>query len=190
MLKRFRRRKMLKRLSKYFVRGLLFFIPAVVTLYLFYAAFVSLDKMLEVTVPGLGLLITVVFITLLGFLASNFFTGWLFKGIDWLFEYIPMVKILYRGIKDITRSLVGEKKTFTHPVLVSPSEDSEIRLVGFVSDESMSENGLRDLVAVYLPQAYNFAGNLVLVPKERITPIDAEGSEVLAFVLSGGMAGE
>ncbi len=180
---------MLRTLSKYFVRGLLFFIPAVVTIYLFYAAFVSLDRMLGVSIPGLGLLITLVFITLLGFLASNFLTGWLFKVMDWLFEHIPMVKILYRGIKDITRSLVGEKKTFTHPVLVSPSEDSEIRLVGFVSDESMSEWGLRDLVAVYLPQAYNFAGNLVLVPKERITPIDAEGSEVLAFVLSGGMTG-
>jgi uncharacterized membrane protein len=179
----------LKSFSKYFVRGLLFFIPAVVTLYLFYAAFVKLDRMLGVSVPGLGIVITVAFITLLGFLASNFLTGWFFKWVDWLFEHIPMVKILYRGIKDVTKSLVGDRKTFTRPVLVSVSEHSDIRLVGFVTDDSMEELGLKDLVAVYLPQSYNFAGNLVMVPKERITPIDAEGSEVLAFVLSGGMAG-
>ncbi len=180
---------MLRSLSKYFVSGLLFFIPAVVTLYLFYAAFMKLDDLLGVSIPGLGLLITVAFITMLGFLASNFLTGWFFKGMDWLFEHIPMVKILYKGIKDVTRSLVGDKKTFTHPVLVAVSEHSDIRMVGFVTDESMEELGLKDLVAVYLPQSYNFAGNLIMVPRERVTPIDAEGSEVLAFVLSGGMAG-
>ena len=181
---------MFKVLSKYFIRGLLFFIPAVVTLYLFYAAFVKLDSVLGVSIPGLGLVITVAFITLLGFLASNFLTGKIFQVIDWLFEHIPMVKILYKGVKDITRSLVGDKKTFTRPVLVSPSAESDIRLVGFVTDESLEEWGMKELIAVYLPQSYNFAGNLVIVPKERVTPIEAEGSEVLTFVLSGGMTSE
>ncbi len=156
---------MLRTFSKYFVRGLLFFIPAVVTIYLFYFAFAKLDKLLGVPIPGLGLVIVVAFITLLGFLASNFLTGWLFGAMDWLFEHIPMVKIIYRGIKEITRSLVGEKKTFTHPVLVAPSEQSDIRLVGFVTDESLDQWGLHHSIAVYLPQSYNFAGNVVIVPK-------------------------
>jgi len=73
--------------------------------------------------------------------------------------------------------------------LVSLSPDGAVRVVGFVTEESLGEWGLKDEVAVYLPQSYNFAGNMVVVPKERVTPIEAEGSEVLTFVLSGGVAG-
>jgi len=180
---------MVKKLSGYFVRGLLFFIPAVVTLYLFYIAFVKLDRMLGLPIPGMGLVATLAFITLLGFLASNFITRRLLVMVDWLFEHIPLVKVLYSSIKDITNALVGEKKTFDHPVLVSLTPDGSVRVVGFVTKESLEEWGLRDEVAVYLPQSYNFAGNLVVVPKERVSPIEAEGSEVLTFVLSGGVAG-
>ncbi len=180
---------MVKRFSGYFMRGLLFFIPAVVTIYLFYFAFVKLDQVLGLPIPGLGLVVTVGFITLLGFLASNFITRRLLVMIDWLFEHIPLVKILYSSLKDITRALVGEHKTFDCPVLVSLSPDGSVKLVGFVTRESLDEWGLQDQVAVYLPQSYNFAGNMVVVPRERVTPIEAEGSEVLTFVLSGGVAG-
>jgi uncharacterized membrane protein len=44
-------------------------------------------------------------------------------------------------------------------------------------------------VAVYLPQSYNFAGNLFVVPTERVQPLDADSSEVMAFVVSGGISG-
>ncbi len=180
---------MVKRLSGYFVRGLIFFIPAVVTIYLFYIAFVKLDRMLGLPIPGMGLLVTLAFITLLGFLASNFITRRILMMVDGLFEHIPLVKILYSSIKDITNALMGEKKTFDHPVLVSLSPDGSVKVVGFITKDTLEEWGLHDQVAVYLPQSYNFAGNLVVVPKERVTPLDAEGSEVLTFVLSGGVAG-
>jgi len=180
---------MFRRFSGYFMRGLLFFVPAVVTVWLFYFAFVKLDKILGLPVPGLGLVVTLAFITLLGFLASNFITRRLLMLVDWVFEHIPLVKILYSSLKDITSALVGEKKTFEHPVLVSLSPDGAVKVVGFVTEESLGEWGLKDEVAVYLPQSYNFAGNMVVVPRERVTPIEAEGSEVLTFVLSGGVAG-
>ena len=84
---------------------------------------------------------------------------------------------------------MGEKKTFDHPVLVSLSPDGAVKLVGLIIRDSLEEWGLHDQVAVYLPQSYNFAGNMVVVPRDRVTPIEAEGSEVLTFVLSGGVAG-
>ncbi len=180
---------MFKRLSGYFVRGLLFFIPAVVTIYLFYVAFVKLDRMLGLPIPGMGLVVILAFITLLGFLASNFITRRFFMLVDYVFEHIPLVKLLYSSIKDITNALMGEKKTFDHPVLVSLTPEGSVKVVGFVTKESLQEWGLKDEVAVYLPQSYNFAGNMVVVPRDRVTPIEAEGSEVLTFVLSGGVAG-
>ncbi len=180
---------MLKLLSKYFVRGLLFFIPAVVTIYLFYVAFVKLDRMLGLPIPGMGLVVILTFITLMGFLASNFITRRFFTLVERIFEHIPLVKLLYSSIKDITNALVGEKKTFDYPVLVSLSPDGTVKVVGFITKDTLQEWGLHDQVAVYLPQSYNFAGNMVVVPKDRVSPIEAEGSEVLTFVLSGGVAG-
>jgi len=180
---------MFKRLSRHFVRGLLLFIPAVVTIYLFYVAFVKLDRMLGLPIPGMGLVVILAFITLLGFLASNFITRRFFMLVDYVFEHIPLVKLLYSSLKDITNALVGEKKTFDHPVLVALSPDGTVKVVGFVTKDTLGEWGLKEQVAVYLPQSYNFAGNLVVVPRDKVTPLKAEGSEVLTFVLSGGVAG-
>jgi uncharacterized membrane protein len=54
----------------------------------------------------------------------------------------------------------------------------------------MENWGRQDQVAVYLPAAFNFGGNLVVVPKDRVQPVDMPTSEVMAFVFSGGVAGE
>jgi len=180
---------MLKRLSVYFVRGLLFFIPAVVTIYLFYVAFVKLDRILGFRIPGLGLVVSVAFITFLGFLASNFVTRRFVYLMDRLLTHIPLVKLLYSSIKDITGALVGEKKTFEHPVVVDLSPDGKIKLLGFITREDLDVLGLKDQVSVYLPQCYNFGGNLIIAPKERVKPLDVEGAQMMTFILSGGVAG-
>jgi uncharacterized membrane protein len=48
--------------------------------------------------------------------------------------------------------------------------------------------GLKESVAVYIPQAYNFAGYLVIVPKQRVTPVNMESSKAMAFIISGGVS--
>ena len=52
------------------------------------------------------------------------------------------------------------------------------------------EIGLPGHVAVYVPQAYNIGGNVIVVPAERVTRLDAEPAAVMTFVVSGGVAGE
>ena len=47
--------------------------------------------------------------------------------------------------------------------------------------------GLTGKAAVYLPQSYNFAGDLIIVPKEQITPLQAESGTVMAVIVSGGI---
>jgi uncharacterized membrane protein len=49
--------------------------------------------------------------------------------------------------------------------------------------------GLLNHVAVYFPQSYNFAGNLLVFPKEQVRPLEAESTEVMAFIVSGGVSG-
>ena len=70
--------------------------------------------------------------------------------------------------------------------MVRMSDD--VRLFGFVTCDHFDDVRLRGQVAVYLPQAYNFAGNLVIVPEARVEPVDADSAEFMAFVVSGGVA--
>jgi uncharacterized membrane protein len=60
-------------------------------------------------------------------------------------------------------------------------------LLGFVTREDLEALGLVDHVAVYLPQAVSFSGNLLLVPKELVTPLEIANAELMAFVVSGGV---
>jgi len=61
--------------------------------------------------------------------------------------------------------------------------------VGFVTRDSLSSFGQAELVSVYVPQSYNFAGNLLIVPRSRTLPIEASTHDVMAFVVSDGVAG-
>lgn len=178
----------MKRFTQYFSSGLLFLVPVVVTLYVVYIVFVKIDGLFRFRVPGLGILVTVAIITLIGFAASNIFTKWITRLVDYLFRRLPLIKLIYSSIKDLIGAFVGEKKGFNKPVTVRISADSTVSVMGFVTCESMSAFGLEDFVAVYLPQSYNFAGNMIVVPKEHVTPITSDSADVMTFIISGGIS--
>jgi len=179
-----------KRLTKYFFEGLLFLVPLAVTVYVFYIAFLKIDNFIDLPVPGAGFLVTIAVITVIGFLASNILTRRLLGLLDKIFNRLPLIKLLYSSIKDLVSAFVGDKKSFDKPVLVTLTGDGCIKVAGFVTRESMAEWGHADRVAVYLPQSYNFAGNLILVPKDKVTPLDAESGRVMTFIVSGGVTGK
>jgi uncharacterized membrane protein len=177
----------MKRLLRYFVQGLILTVPTVVTGYVCYMAFVKVDSWLGLTVPGVGFLVTLVAITLVGFLGTNLLTQTLMDGVDKLIERLPFVRLLYHSTKDLLNAFVGEKRRFDKPVVVSITPDGAIRAFGFITQESLEPLGLHGSVAVYFPQSYAFAGHTVIVPTSRVTPIEAESSDVMAFVVSGGV---
>lgn len=185
-----------------FLKGLLILVPLVLTLYVIYAVFVKIDGLLRLPVPGLGFVITILFIWIVGFLGSNIFFARLFSWFERGFTRLPVVKLLYFSIKDFIGAFVGEKKSFTRPVMVSlglpgqggPTQEgtpgSDIRLMGFVTAEALQDFPAADQhVAVYMPTSYNFGGFLILVPRSRITPLTTiESAKLMAFIVSGGVA--
>lgn len=177
----------MKKLTKYFLEGLLFLIPLVATIYVIYIIFVKIDNILRFKIPGMGFIVTILTITLVGFIASNFLTRKLVRLVDNVFKRLPLVKMIYSSIKDLISAFVGDKKGFNKPVLVSIIPGSNIQVIGFVTCETLTHLGLLAYVAVYLPQSYNFAGNLVVVPKDQVTPIHADSGNVMAFIVSGGI---
>ncbi|NOT07393.1 MAG: hypothetical protein HOP28_04220, partial [Gemmatimonadales bacterium] len=60
--------------------------------------------------------------------------------------------------------------------------------VGFVTADALDHLGLPGHVAVYLPWSYSFAGRVILVPSDRVEPIQANSTDMLAFIVSGGVA--
>ena len=180
----------MKKLLGYFFKGLLVLVPIAVTVYVVYLVFTKIDHLLPIPIPGVGFVATIVLIILVGFLASNIMAKSLLGLIDKIFTRLPFIKLLYNSVRDLTDAFVGDKKIFDKPVLVSLSPDSKVKMVGFITKEDLSLLGLKEDVAVYLPQSYNFSGNLIIVPKDQVTPINRDSSEVMAFIISAGVSGK
>ena len=178
----------MKRISQYFLQGLLFLVPLVVTVYVIYWVFIRIDGVLNLPVPGLGFIVTIIFITLVGFGASNFLTRNLVHLVDKVFARLPLVKMIYTAIKDLVNAFVGDKKSFNRPVQVVIDRESNLRVIGFATRDSLDSIGIQDSVAVYLPQSYNFAGNLIIVDREQIIPVSADPGEVMKLIVSGGVS--
>ena len=175
-------------LVRYFFRGLLVFVPAVLTVAIVVFVFRKVDAWMGLPIPGVGFAATIAIIVVTGALASNFVTRRLIELVDGLFRRLPFVKILYSAIRDVTDAFVGERKGFDRPVTVTLDEATGLRAVGFLTRESLAEVGLPDSAAVYLPQSYNFAGMMVLVPRRLVSPLPVKGADAMAFVVSGGAA--
>lgn len=188
----------MKLLKRWFLSGLLLVAPVGLTVYILVWAFTTIDGLLgplqehlfkrEEPIPGVGIAVILLGILLIGFLTSNFLTKRLMDIPGKLFERLPLIKMLYNSIKDLFGAFVGETKSFDKPVLVSLVPGSSARMLGFVTNEDLSALGLPDDVAVYLPQSYNFAGNVIIVPRGTVTPLAAESGEVMTFIVSGGIS--
>jgi uncharacterized membrane protein len=176
-----------RKLPVYFLRGLVLVAPIALTIYVCYRVFVTIDRWAGLPVPGAGFLVTLVLITVVGFLASNFLARSLLGLVERVMNRLPFVRLLYTSTRDLLNAFVGEQRRFDKPVYVRLSPDAQAHALGFVTQDSLAQLGLADHVAVYLPQSYNFAGMLLVVPRAQVRPVPADSADVLAFIVSGGV---
>ena len=179
----------MRRLVNYFFRGLIVTAPVVVTAYVCYRIFVGIDGWLGIPVRGAGFVLTIGVITLAGFLASTILARSLVATVDGVMNRLPFVRLLYSSTRDLLSAFVGEQRRFDKPVLVAPVTGGSARVLGFVTQQSLATIGLPGHVTVYLPQSYNFAGQLRVVERGSVQPLDLESSRALALVVSGGVSG-
>lgn len=173
-------------LLKNFLRGLVIVVPVAVTVYLLVQAFVSLDRLLRLTTPGLGIAVLLGATVLIGALAGNFVGRRLFALMERMFTRAPIVRIVYAAIKDLLEAFVGNKRRFDRPVTVSVTAD--VRTFGFITRDDLSTLGLPGDVAVYVPFSYTWDGCLLVVSRERVRPLEADSASVMALVVSGGVS--
>jgi uncharacterized membrane protein len=135
--------------------------------------------------PGLGFIIVIGTLVLTGFIGSSLITRPVIDLMDDIFSSIPLVKTIYTSVKDLIEAFVGDKKKFSKPVIVELTPG--IYKPGFITQEDLSQLNLPGIIAVYLPHSYAFSGNLFLVDRSKIKDFDGDSSELMKFIVSGGV---
>jgi len=186
----------MKKILIYFVQGLIITVPLAITGYVLYKVIMIIGDFVHrfgtivspFVDPFIVIAITLLLIILMGLLGSSIILRPLFTMLDHALEHTPVVKTIYSSIKDFLSAFVGSKKRFNKPVMVTINKENNIQQLGFITQEDLSElNIAKDTVAVYVPLSYSFSGNLLIVPIDHITHVDASSHEVMKFIVSGGV---
>lgn len=193
---------MMKSVFKYFLQGLLYTAPVAVTIYVFYRSFMWLDGSIHVWLEGLfdenskdydfkglGIIVLFVLVTLVGVVGNYLLKFPVFNFIEGKFTRFPLFNLIYSSIKDVLKSFTGQKKGFKHPVLVKLYENSEIRRLGFITDDAQDFLGDEEhsLVTVYVPHSFAISGQLFLVPSKYISQVNENSADVMKYILAGGI---
>ncbi|MGB5265495.1 MAG: DUF502 domain-containing protein [Polyangiales bacterium] len=176
----------MRTLTRSFAQGLLVLAPVAITVWVVVFTVTTLDRWLNARIPGLGIVIAAAGITLIGYLAGNVVGDKLISGLEAGMRRVPLVRILYNSLRDLFGAFVGSKRKFDKPVAVEVNRHG-LKVLGFLTNERFDDPHLEGHVSVYLPESYNFAGNLIVVPRERVHLLDADGAEFMAFIVSGGV---
>jgi uncharacterized membrane protein len=173
----------------YFFRGLLLTVPLAIVIYVLYSTLAYLDSIIPVDIPGLGLLILLAGVTLIGYIGSTVLYQPIADFGHEVLQRIPFLKTIYDALTDLMEALVGSKKKFDQPVLVKLASGSNMEKLGFITSKDLDHLGVQgNKVAVYMPHSFAWSGNLFIVPAENVTAIDAKASDVMKFIVSGGVA--
>jgi len=188
-------------LLNYFIKGLLIVVPLGLALFLIFWAVSKVDSALNLSdimwenskgqplyIPGLGILNVVIIIMVAGVLVTNVITQPIKNWFNRWLDRLPLFKFLYSSIKDLTEAFVGEEKKFNEPVLVEMN-DFGLKRIGFLVKKDLATINLPGEVAVYFPNSYAFAGIVVIISADKVKPINRSASEVMKFVVSGGVSG-
>jgi uncharacterized membrane protein len=165
------------------LRGVFLFLPAVVTIYVLRILLEWLDSIIPLEIPGLGILILVTIFILLGYLATHWIGPSVWQPIEERIRKIPFIGFIYGSVREIIDNS-QQKNRFDKPVLIRVQDNPPMYQIGFLTNSAPIAG--ENLVAVYIPYALSFMGELRLVPHEAIRVLPAKGADALRFAMSGG----
>jgi uncharacterized membrane protein len=194
-----------KKVIQYFLQGLLIIGPLAITIYAMYWIVSTIDSWIpifrepirnnngdiiayEVKNYGLGFVVIIATIVIIGYLSSFFIQTRIFNLFDRWLEKTPGVKFIYSSVRDFFGAFAGDKRKFNKAVLANVFAE-DVWIVGFLTDEEMHKFDMgADKVGVYVPQAYNFAGQLYILPRQRVRKIEhITPGEAMKYAVTGGV---
>jgi uncharacterized membrane protein len=192
-------------MKKYFITGLLIWVPLVITLWVLDFLISTMDQSLRLLppewrpealfgyhIPGLGVILTLVVVFLTGLFTANILGQRLVKFWEWLLSRIPVVKSIYSGVKQVSDTLFsGQGQAFRKVLLVQyPREGSWI--IAFQTGQPGGDvaNHLKgEYVSVYVPTTPNpTSGFFLMMPKSDVIELDMSVDGALKYIISMGVA--
>ena len=192
-------------LRRWFVAGLLVWIPLGITLWVLKALVDLLDESLLLLptnlhtealfgrhIPGLGIFLTLAIVLTTGALAANYFGRQLLAFGDAMLSRIPIVRSIYGGIKQISDTLFSpEGKAFRRAVLVRyPHAGSwTVALVTGQPEHEVADVLGKEQISVFVPTTPNItAGFFLIVPRAETIPLEMTVDDALKYIISMGVA--
>lgn len=174
-------------------RGLALLPPLAATVWLLWWLFVAIDELFPTErlfgreIRGVGILAVLVIALLVGLLTTDPWVRRALRSGESVLLRLPVFNLVYSTFREFASALLV-KKRFDKPVLVKLGKGFDAQVIGFVTREHLDSLGVLDRVAVYFPQSYNIGGNVMILPRERLTPIHADSALVMSFIVTGGVA--
>lgn len=153
------------------------------------------DNYLPFAIPGFGLIVALVLITLIGFLTANFIGRSIVRFGETLLDRMPLVRSIYRGLKQIFETVLSNKADMFTKVAIIEYPRRGLWAIVFISTEKQNEVGQKlahttddGLVAVFLPSTPNpTTGFLLYVPRKDVIELDMSVEEAAKLVISAGL---
>ncbi len=189
----------MNRLRKFFFTGIIVLLPLIITVYVLLVIFNLVDgllaelieKLVGFPLPGLGILLTVIFVLLVGLVATNVIGKRIIALFERVFTRIPMVKIIYGAVKQIIDAFSIQPRDAFRRVALVEYPRRGIYAIGFVTGEGtgeVQEKTAAQVSSIFIPTTPNpTSGMLLLVPQTEITYLDMSVEEGLKWIISGGV---
>ena len=193
-------------LRRYLVTGLVLWVPLGITIWVLALIVSTLDQtlllipqryrpeaVLGFSIPGLGVLLTLVILLVTGILTRNFIGQRLLKGWDGILRRIPIVRSIYSGVKQVSDTLFSDTgQAFRKALLIEfpgPGSYTIAFMTGTPSGE-ISERIPGELVSVYVPTTPNpTSGYFLLLPRQNTQELDMSVDDALKYIVSMGVVG-
>ena len=179
----------MKKILNYFLQGLLYIVPISVTIFVVVYALNKIADILPIKNTFVSLIVLFTLITIIGMVGSKLIASpfnALFKKI---LDKAPLLQTIYSSVKDLMNTFFGNKKGFDQAVLVKIYDNSTIERFGFITNDDLeSLNITSGKVLVYIPHSLTFSGNVFLVDKKNLTPIDTPSRDIMKLIVSGGVS--
>lgn len=199
----------MKKLSRWFINGLVAFLPITITLYVtWWIASLAentfgapLQRWLGVRADdtgyyfyGLGLCFMILFLVCIGLFLEFYLGRLLMSWSEKLLSKIPGVKQLYSSIKEIIDFFNPQKKLNKNNYMVIVTLMEDVKLLGYVTRDTLEgfangQLGEKDDVVVILPFCYQMGGNTIIVPRRMVKPVDLSFEDGMKIALSGFVLG-
>lgn len=186
-----------KHLRGKIVAGLVTVAPILATVWIltvlfnFFDGFAAplLDSLLPIHIPGLGVIIALIFMYLLGILVTNFLGKKIVSIGEAILRKIPLANTIYGTAKQITQSVSGaSNKAFKKAVLINYPRPG-LWTIAFVTGDSIDDNG-ESYYHLFVPTTPNpTSGVMVIIPKSDVVDSNLSVEEALKTIISGGMLG-